>query len=75
MLDVVAQIGVSFFGILAIILISRKNRWGFVFGLMSQPFWFITAFINQQWGVFLLSVIYTCSWLYGIQEWFFKEKE
>ena len=74
MIDIIAQIGISFFGILAIILVSRKNKWGFVFGLLSQPFWFITAFINQQWGVFFLSIIYTCSWLYGIHEWFPKNK-
>ncbi len=52
-------------GILAIILVSRKNRWGFVFGLASQPFWFATSFINRQWGIFFLSVIYLGSWTYG----------
>jgi len=73
-LDFVAQIGVFIFGVIAIILVSRKNKWGFVFGLLSQPFWFITAYTNRQWGVFLLTFIYTGSWMYGIREWFFKNR-
>lgn len=72
-LDLIAQIGLSFFGILAIVLVARKNKWGFVFGFISQPFWFITAYLNRQWGVFLLSVIYACTWVYGIYEWFYDE--
>jgi len=74
MLDTIAQIGMFGFGVAAIILVARKNRWGFVLGLMSQPFFFITSYVNQQWGLFLLSIIYTGSWVYGIHEWFFKKK-
>jgi nicotinamide riboside transporter PnuC len=74
MLDTIAQIGVAILGTVAIILVAKKNKWGFVFGLASQPFWILTSFINHQWGVLLLSVIYTGSWIYGIYEWFFKNK-
>lgn len=73
--DVLAQIGVSIFGVIAIILVARKNKWGFVFGLLSQPFWVLTSYLNSQWGVLLLSIIYTGSWIYGIYEWFFKKAE
>lgn len=72
-IDTIAQIGVAVFGITAIILVAKKNKWGFVFGLLSQPFWFITAFVNEQWGVLFLSVIYLGTWIYGIYEWFYKE--
>lgn len=68
MWDLIAQIGLTFFGVTAIILVAKKNKWGFVFGLISQPFWFITSFINKQWGVFFVSIVYTCSWLYGVYE-------
>lgn len=71
MLDVIAQLGVGILGSSAVILIAKKNKWGFVVGLLSEPFWFITAFLNQQWGVFFLSIIYACIWIYGIYEWFF----
>ena len=75
MWDTISQIGVAIFGITAIILVSKKNKWGFVLGLLSQPFWYITSFINEQWGIFFLSIVYTGSWILGIYEWFFKEKK
>ena len=74
MWDTVAQIGIAILGIIAIILVAKKNKWGFVFGLLSQPFWFITSLINKQWGVFLLSIIYVGIWIFGIYNWFFKDK-
>jgi nicotinamide riboside transporter PnuC len=70
----IAQIGLAIFGVTAIILVAKKNKWGFVFGLLSQPFWFISSFMNKQWGIFLLNIIYTFSWSYGIYIWFFKSK-
>ena len=73
-LDEIAQIGIAVFGVAAIILVAKKNRWGFVFGLISQPFWLVTSYLNKQWGVLLLSVIYVGSWAYGIYEWFFKKQ-
>lgn len=73
-LDTIAQMGITIFGVSAIILVARKNKWGFVLGLASQPFWLITSYINKQWGVLLLSVVYVGSWAYGVYEWFFKNK-
>lgn len=73
--DMISQIGIAAFGISAIILVAKKNKWGFVFGLISQPFWLITSFINEQWGVFFVSVIYCFTWAYGIYEWFFRNKK
>lgn len=70
MLDIISQTGIFIFGVLAIILIARKNKWGFVFGLISQPFWYITAYVNHQWGIMLLNFIYTGSWAYGLYNWF-----
>jgi nicotinamide riboside transporter PnuC len=72
-LDQVSQVALVILGPLAIILVAKKNRWGFVAGLLSQPFWFITALINQQWGVFLVSIIFTGSWILGIWEWFLRD--
>jgi len=71
-LDDIAQIGIAIFGVTAIILVAKKNKWGFVFGLLSQPFWLLTSYLNKQWGVFLLSMIYVFSWALGFYEWFFK---
>ncbi len=71
--DTISQIGISLFGIMAIVLVSRKNKWGFVFGLASQPFWFATALVNQQWGIFVLNIAYAASWSYGFYQWFIKK--
>jgi len=74
MWDLIAQIGIFIFGVLAIILVARKNKWGFFFGLLSQPFWYITAITNHQWGIVLVSVVYTCSWAYGLYNWFWSKE-
>lgn len=74
MLDAISQIGIFTLGVSSIILIGRKNRWGFVLALLSQPFWFYTAYAHQQWGVFGANIIYTASWLYGFYQWFFKKE-
>ena len=69
-LDTAAQVGITIFGVGAIILVARKNKWGFVLGLISCPFWFITAYLNQQWGVFFLNIVYAGTWVYGTYKWF-----
>lgn len=69
----VAQVAIPIFGVTAIVLVAMKNKWGFVFGLVSQPFWFITSITNKQWGVFVASICYTISWMYGIYTWFLKD--
>lgn len=73
MWDTISQFAIFTLGAGSIILVAKKNKWGFVLGLFAQPFWFITAFTNQQWGVFLVSIVYAGSWSFGIYEWFFAE--
>ncbi len=75
MLDLISQFAIPILGTLAIILVAKKNKWGFVIGLISQPFWIITSYVNEQWGVFFFSIIITGSWILGIYEWFFKEEK
>jgi len=72
-LDLIAQAGITVFGVSAIILVARKNKWGFVLGLASEPFWLITSYMNKQWGVMILCVIYVFSWSYGAYKWFKKD--
>ena len=74
MIDEISQVAIFIFLFTSIILIARKNKWGWLLALLAQPFWFITAYLNQQWGVFLVAVVYTFSWAYGIYEWFYKNK-
>ena len=74
-LDTIAQFGMFIFGISAILLVALKNKWGFVMGLISQPFFFITSYINRQWGLFFLSIPYTFTWIFGIYKWFYKDNK
>ena len=75
MFNIIVQAAIFILGTLAIVLVAKKNKWGFVAGFFSQPFWIITSYKNQQWGVFLVSIIYTFSWAFGIYEWFYKDKK
>ena len=73
-LDIISNIGIAILGISAVILVAKKNKWGFVLGLAAQPFWLITSYLNHQWGVFLLSLVYVVTWSFGVYEWFKKDK-
>ncbi len=73
-LNVISQVAIAIFGLSAIFMVAKKNRWGFVLGLAQQPFWFFTTIYGEQWGIFILSIAYTISWILGIYEWFFKKK-
>ena len=75
MYEIISQTAIFILGAIAIILVAKKNKWGFVAGLVSQPFWFITSYMNKQWGVFFVSFVYSISWGYGVYEWFFKDKK
>lgn len=61
----------------AIWLVGRRNirvrRWGYVIGLISQPFWLYSSWKAGQWGIFALSAWYVWAWLNGIyQHWRMK---
>jgi len=39
--------------------------YGPIFGIICQPFWFITSWQNKQWGIFALAVWYLFVWTFG----------
>ena len=63
-------------GLPAIILIGRKGvlqqKIGYVCGLLSQPFWIVTAYQHRQWGILVLSCMYSFAWIEGIYRLFIK---
>ena len=73
----ISQIGIVFFGVLAAWLTQQANesrkKYACIFGLISQPFWFYSAIETNQWGIFLLSIIYTVVWLIGFKNYWFKK--
>lgn len=69
MIDIICQLGIALFGASAVVAVGLKGpkrRWGYVLGMLSQPFWFITAAVNQQWGIFMVSMVYCYGWSQGL---------
>lgn len=63
-----AQAWVLITSSLAVFLVARTDkwhRWGYVFGLLSEPGWFAAALMAEQWGTVLLAVWWTYSWGLG----------
>ena len=71
----IPQIGIVFFGASAIWLVGRKDKWqkwGYIVGLFGQPFWYWTAISLGQWGLFIITSLYTLSWLRGVYNYWIK---
>lgn len=69
------QIFIFIFGISSIFLIGRVEswrKWGYLFGLLGQPFWYYESISNEQWGIMILSFFYTFSWSQGIYNYIIK---
>lgn len=67
-MDLIAQFFIVIFGCSSVWLVSRKEhwrRWGYVAGLLSEPFWFYTAIAHNQWGIAVLACWYTYAWGMG----------
>jgi hypothetical protein len=64
------QAFIGIFGIASIILTNdpRANvrRYGCLFGMAAQPFWFYSAYSAEQWGIFALAFVYSAGWARGI---------
>ncbi|MDR1337462.1 MAG: hypothetical protein LBJ73_00340 [Rickettsiales bacterium] len=58
--------------ILLLNLNNKYSKYGVFIGLLSQPFWFISAANSQSWGIFAVSFIYTASYLTGIYNFWIR---
>lgn len=69
MVDLISQIGVLVFGLLAVWLVAYKEKnirkWGYLCALLSEPFWFITVIYHHQWVILISCLIYTWLWWRG----------
>lgn len=73
------QIFIALTGVVAIYLSQqdKKQEWkkyASIFGIVGQPFWFYSAYTNEQWGIFILSIFYTYSWYIGFRNNWIKTK-
>lgn len=73
----ISQIAILVCGSASVYLVARTDhmkRWGYLFGLCAQPFWFWTTYHNQQWGIFIVSFWYTFSWAMGVYNYWIRGK-
>lgn len=62
------------FSIFGLLLVSLKNKWGFVLGLIGQILFLVAAYLDKMRGLVFLSVILIFIWIFGIYNWFHKKK-
>ena len=73
----IEQIGIALFGCSGIWFVSRKEhwkRWGYILGMLGQPFWVWSALKAEQWGILFLTAWYTYSWGQGIWNYWIKKE-
>lgn len=47
---------------------DRKLRlYGCIFGLVGQPFYHWSTYVNEQWGMFIVSLWFTYSYYKGLR--------
>lgn len=67
----IEQIAIALTGIIAIWLTQQHRecwkKYACLFGIAGQPFWFYSAYQAEQWGILLLTFLYTYSWLLGFK--------
>lgn len=69
----ICQTGMLLFGVLAVWYLGYyseadpRRRWGFIFGLSSQPFWAIKSVIQHDWILLVITVLFTISWYNGFK--------
>jgi hypothetical protein len=77
MIDVIVQLFIAILGVTGIYLSQQKSlpaqRFACLFGLAAQPFWFVTTFRAEQWGIFALCFLYTYAWFQGVRTHWLKK--
>lgn len=69
MLEIITQIWIGYFGVLAVWMSQApqegRRRYACIYGLIGQPAWFVAAWQAQQWGIFFVTILYTVAWFRG----------
>ncbi|QIL83897.1 hypothetical protein G7047_14350 [Diaphorobacter sp. HDW4A] len=53
---------------------ESARRWACVFGMLGQPFWFYAAWQADQWGIFVVCVLYALAWMKGLWVYWIKPR-
>ena len=64
------QFFIAAFGLLAVVLLARGRPpftfYGCLFGLLSEPFWFYSAYKAHQLGIMLMVFVYATIYALGV---------
>lgn len=69
-LDLLLQFLLPAASLASMLLVARRNRWGFVVGLAAQPAWAFTYVVHRQWGGLITCLLASGALALGIREWF-----
>lgn len=67
--DGTLQIAIVVLSLVAAYLVAGTGplaKWGFVVGLVSQPFYLVATWRARQWGMLLVAIFYCGAWVQGI---------
>lgn len=70
------QVVIGVCGMTSVILSQDRRpqwrKWACIVGIVAQPFWLYASWTAQQWGIVLLTVVYTIAWLRGIHNFWIR---
>lgn len=73
----IEQTFITVTGVVSIYLANDPNdsarRWAPIFGLAGQPAWLYSSYHAGQWGIFMLSIVYTIVWARGFQHHWLRQ--
>jgi len=76
MLEIISQIIICACGASSVWLVARLDKWkkyGYIAGILAQPFWMYTTLSHKQYGISILSLWYSYSWGLGIYNYCIKK--
>ena len=47
---------------------TRKRMYGYILGALIEPIWLWDAYLDHNWGIFLLCLVYTASYWDGFKK-------
>lgn len=72
----IEQIVIFITGIAAVWLSQDEKpvmrKYACLFGLAGQPFWLYASYQASQWGILVLSIVYTIAWAKGFYVFWIK---
>jgi hypothetical protein len=52
---------------------AGARKWACIVGMVAQPFWLYAAWTAEQWGIFLLSIVYFAGWARGFRNFWLRK--